>query len=238
MTVCIIAHNHRKDKIMATKKVAEATTMLGVEVPDIQIDYLDLKIIGDSPLIVHKWSTKARRQILRKQMKKNTEAKEPKDPEMDFYESLYWLNFKEKGDDYEPTKEEYVEALRSGEARFGFPSVGLKACAVDAGYQQGILSKKTTARGAFHTVDEFIEIKGTPTMREDMVKITGTSDIRFRGEFREWWAVVRFRYNKAAISPDQIIALVNMGGFANGIGEWRPEKDGTHGTFHVACDGE
>ena len=37
---------------------------------------------------------------------------------------------------------------------------------------------------------------------------------------------------------DQIINLINMGGFSNGVGEWRPEKDGQFGTFHVALDGE
>lgn len=220
---------------MATKK-ATADTMLGVEIPKIDIGTLEIKIVGDSPLIVHKWSEKAKKQILDKQMKKASKGKEAKNPELDFYESLYWLN-EEVNDDF--GVEDYVKLLESGNARFGFPAVGFKACAVDAGYQQGVLAKKTTARGAFHVVDEFVEIMGTPSIREDMVKIgMGTSDIRYRGEFKEWWAILRIRYNKSAISVDQIVNLVNMGGFANGVGEWRPEKDGTFGTFHVAIGDE
>ena len=32
-------------------------------------------------------------------------------------------------------------------------------------------------------------------------------------------------------SEAQLINLVNAGGFAVGIGEWRPEKDGQHGMY-------
>jgi hypothetical protein len=207
-----------------------------VQIPKIEIQQLQVKIIGDAPLIVHKWSEKAKKEILDKQMKKASKGKEAKDPEMDFYHSMYWLN---DIDEETATKDDYAKLIKSGDARFGFPSVAFKACAVNAGYQQGILAKKTTARGAFHIQSEFVEIFGKPYMREDMVRVgMGTADIRYRGEYRDWYAILNIAYNKNAISADQIINLINMGGFANGVGEWRPEKDGQFGTFHVALDGE
>ena len=205
------------------------TTMLGVEIPEINLRTMKLTIVGDSSLIVHAWSEKAKKMILDKQMKKATTAKEAKDPWIDFCESLYWLD----GMPDKPTEEDIATA------RFGFPACGFKAAAVDAGYQQGILAKKTTARGAFHIVGDMVEIKGTPTMREDMVRIgMGTADIRYRGEFKEWTAELAIRYNPNVMSAEQIINLINMGGFANGIGEWRPSKDGSFGTFHVKTDAE
>ena len=76
-------------------------------------------------------------------------------------------------------------------------------------------------------------------MREDMVMVGGmtkTADIRYRMEFQNWWAEIRIRYNANAISPEQIANLFNMGGFSNGIGEWRPSRDGAHGTFTVAVE--
>ena len=45
-------------------------------------------------------------------------------------------------------------------------------------------------------------------------------------------------YNASAVSPEQIINYFNIGGFGVGVGEWRPEKDGQWGRFHVATDGE
>lgn len=204
-------------------------TLIGVEIPEIKLQTMKITVVGDSPLIVHAWSEKAKKMILDKQMKKATNGKEAKDPWIDFCESLYWLDGMPK----QPTEEDIEKG------RFGFPSCGFKAAAVDAGYQQGILAKKTTARGAFHIIGDMVEIKGTPTMREDMVRIgMGTADIRYRGEFKEWSADLIIRYNPKVMSAEQIINLINMGGFANGIGEWRPSKDGSFGTFHVKTDAE
>lgn len=206
-------------------------TMLGVEIPAIETHELNVKIIGDTPLIVHAWSQKAKQEMLDKQMKKASKGKDAKDPWMDFCESLYWLDGMPK----KPTQKDVEKA------RFGFPSVAFKACAISAAYQQGLIAKKTTARGAFHLDSEFVEIIGTPTMREDMVKVGGMSkvaDIRYRGEFRDWFAILNIKYNPKSISPEQIVSMINMGGFSNGVGEWRPEKDGNFGRFHVAVDGE
>lgn len=204
-------------------------TMIGIEIPAIELKTVQLKLIGDSPLIVHAWSEKAKKMILDKQMKKATSGKEAKDPFMDFCESLYWLtDMPEK-----PTMDDVVNA------KFGFPTLAFKAAAIDAGFQQGVLVKKTTARGAFRVIGEMAVIEGIPTMREDMVRIgMGTADIRYRGEFKTWSTTLTITYNPKAISLEQIVNLLNMGGFSNGVGEWRPSKDGSYGTFHVAKKGE
>lgn len=216
---------------MAAKKNEVTEQAIAFELPKIDIKYLSVQIIGDSPLIVHKWSEKAKKEMLDKQMKKASAGKQAKDPWMDYCESMYWLD----GMPENPTEKDIKKA------RFGFPSVAFKACAIDAAYQQGAISKKTTARGAFHLVDELVEIIGTPQMREDMVQVGGMSkvaDIRYRGEFPEWKAVLNIRYNAGAISPEQILNMLNIGGFSNGVGEWRPSRDGSFGTFHVATTNE
>ena len=183
-------------------------------IPALNIKYFDILIVGDSPLIVHAWSDKAKKMMLDKQMKKATNGREAKDPFMDFVDSLYWLTDKPE----KPTMDDVLSA------KFGFPTIAFKAAAVDSGYQQGLLEKKTTARGAFHISGDFAEIEGIPTMREDMVRIgQGTADIR---------------YNSGAISAEQIVSLFNVAGFACGVGEWRPSKDGSFGTFHVGTINE
>ena len=217
---------------MATKKNMAAVTedtMLNLEIPPIETKIFTVKLIGDSSLIVHRWSEKAKKEMLMKQMKQATAGKEAKDPWADYCDSMYWMSEKPEN----PTEEDIAVA------RFGFPAKAFKACAIDAGFQQGIIPKKTTARGAFHILGEMVEIEGHPQIREDMVRVgMGTADIRYRGEFVNWSVLLTIKYNPRAMSAEQIINLLNFGGFSNGVGEWRPEKDGDHGTFHVAVSGE
>lgn len=232
---------------METKKNVENEAVMKIELPGIDLGVFTVKIVGDSPLIVHKWSHKAKEEMLGKQMKKASKGKEAKVPAKDFVDSLYWLD--ENGNllttQYEipvelenvtndTSPEEIYEVIMKG--RFGFPACAFKASAIDAGYQQGVIAKKTTARGAFHILEEYAVIEGIPEMREDMVQIGGISkvaDIRYRPMFRTWSTTLTIKYNKNAITPEQIINLMNYGGFANGVGEWRPSRDGSFGTFHV-----
>ena len=199
-----------------------------VEIPTLNINSLAITLIGDSPLISHKWSDKAKQQMLDKQMKKAKQGKEAKDPWKDFCDSLYWLTERP-----ESTSEDDV-----ANAKFGFPAVAFKAAAVNACSQVDGLTK-VNARAAFHIDQELVEIIGTPQIREDMVRIgMGTADIRYRGEFKDWEVGFVVRYNAQVFSAEQIVNLFNVAGFGVGVGEWRPQKNGSYGMFHVATEGE
>lgn len=181
-------------------------------IPRIDVRRLEITLVGDSPLISHKWSEKAKKEMLDKQMKRAKAAKEAKDPEKDYRDSLY----------------------EHPDGGYGFPCVAFKAAAVGAcRFSDGI--KMTEARGAFHVSGELAKIDGEPSMREDMVRVgMGTADIRYRGEFKTWRTTLTIEYNANALSVEQIINLFNIAGFGVGVGEWRPEKDGQYGRFHVA----
>ena len=96
-------------------------------------------------------------------------------------------------------------------------------------------------RGAFFIdgdENQMLEIKSdAPIMREDMVKVgMGTADIRYRGEFRNWSADINISFNEnGQYSLEQIINIINAGGYVCGVGEWRPERDGQYGMFHVTA---
>src|SRR5882762_6778696 len=81
-----------------------------IELPRLDLRTRTIRIIGDSPLICHKWSEKAKREMLDKQMKKAVSAKSAKNPEQDYLDSLY----------------------EHPDGGYGFPVVGFKAAAVDA----------------------------------------------------------------------------------------------------------
>lgn len=187
-----------------------------IELPQLQLRQLEITLVGDSPLICHAWSKKAKQEMLDKQMKKAKQAKGAKDPERDYKESLY----------------------EHPDGGFGFPAVAFKAAAVDACSHIANITK-VEARGAFHINGDMVKIDGKPNPREDMVKIgMGVADIRYRGEFRKWKCTFNLRYNTNVISPEQILNLFNTAGFAIGIGEWRPQRDGSFGMFHVETSKE
>ena len=208
-----------------------------IEIKPINIVTTTVRIAGDTPLIMHRWSEKAKRMILEKQMKKTkSSAKEAKNPVEDFIESVYWMD----GKPPEYTEEAFEEACRNG-ARFGFPVTAIKQATISSAYRNGITKDMASLRGAFFIAGEgselLAEVKGcTPTMREDMVRVgMGVADIRFHGEFTNWYMDLQVSYNaNGAYTLDQIINLINVGGFSCGIGEWRPEKDGNYGMYHVA----
>lgn len=211
---------------MATKTTNEHV----ITIPALDIRTATVKIVGDSPLIMHKWSEKAKKEILDKQMKKaKSKGHDAKDPFADFISSMYWLG----GEPENKTPEGFAAALEDG-AQFGFPSTAVKAAAVAAAYRAGITKNMVSMNGSFHILGEFVEIHGEPVMREDMVRVgMGIADIRYRGEFPEWWSSFTVRYNAAVLSLEQLINMINIGGFACGIGEWRAEKGGVYGSFHV-----
>jgi hypothetical protein len=193
-----------------------------MKTPLIEINRPNIKTVafpvtGTSPLISHKWSEKAKKQMLDKQMKKASQGREAKNPEQDFKDSLYLLSNGEHPN-----------------GPYGFPAVGFKAAAVRAAKQVDGMTM-TDARSWFFVIPDdgdLIKLKGDkPHIREDMVKIQQTTDIRFRGQFDNWSAVLNIKYNADQISDEQLLNLFELAGFSCGIGEWRMERGGTFGTF-------
>lgn len=214
---------------MATKKTEV------IEIRPIEIKKVTVRVVGDTPLIMHAWSEKAKRMMLEAQMGiAKGKKKEVKNPADDFIRSMYWLTpMPEDG-----TMESFEEAIANG-ARFGFPVTAFKQAAISAAYRMGWAKDKMSMRGAFYIDSDengMIEIHSdTPEMREDMVKVgMGTADIRYRGEFKNWYADLTISYNaNGQYSLENIVNIINAGGYVCGVGEWRPERDGQYGMFHV-----
>lgn len=202
-----------------------------ITIPAIDIKHITLKLVGITPLIEHKWTVKAKKMILDKEMgKAKTKGHDIKNPVADFMDSLYWISDEPE----EKTEKAFSKAVENG-AKFGFPTVAFKASAVAAGYRTGVTKDRVSMNGAFHIDGTLAEIHSVPPhMREDMVRVgMGSADIRYRAEFKNWWVELNIKYNAGAITPEQICNLFNLGGFACGVGEWRPEKGGQNGMYAV-----
>lgn len=187
------------------------------ELQKIKVEMATISIKGLSPLIMHRWSEKARREMLDKQMKK-TVKKEAKSPEEQYEASVYRLD----------------------DGSLGFPADAFKKAMIRGAKQIGLVM--TDARTSFFVHGEYcarddrelVPITGEVQPREDMVRLNGaTADIRFRGQVIGWSANLKISYNSSITSFDQIVNMLHAAGYGVGVGEWRPEKDGTFGRFEV-----
>lgn len=222
-----------------------------IEIKPIRVSKAQITIVGDTPLIIHNWSEKAKKEMLDSQTKnkKEKKAKDIRDPFAEFMDALYWITPKPE----ESTPEAFEEAVRNG-AKFGFPMTAIKQAALSACYRAGLIPNQTGMKCTFYlnAVDGINPGSGTelaviesdepPVLREDMVKIGGiqkVADLRYRPAFMNW--KIRMTISLIEVGTftmESIVNAINMGGFMNGIGEWRMERDGDFGRFHVEVEGE
>lgn len=198
----------------------------------VQFQRFAVWIIGDTPLITHAWSEKAKREMLQKQVKAAKAGREQRDPQADFVNSLYEI----------------------GEGSYGFPVTGVKNCILSAAHKdKGI--PRTAAMGALWLDAQMVRSRpalagaicdmpllriygGDPEMREDMVKVGAglnkTANLSYRAQFTVWAFRVVGRFNPEVLSQVQLAAMIDGAGLSCGIGEWRNERKGVFGAFHMA----
>ncbi len=177
-----------------------------------------IPIEGQSPLIPHRWSDKARRMMLDKQMGKATAKKAPKAPEEDAREATYWLE----------------------DGRPGMPATAFKAAIADAARHFDGLAIVTVKQSVFvlgEGTEQLVAIEGPISMREDMPRnATGVADLRYRNQVFPWSAELRVEYVASTLTADALLALVDAAGLG-GVGDWRPSspksKSGTFGRWRV-----
>lgn len=195
-------------------------TTTNISLQKIKREIAEIPIRGTAPLIVHRWSEKARQMMLDSQQGKKT-PKQPKDPDADYQASMY----------------------RFVNGKHGFPVMAFKSATVKGGARVfGKSVKMTELRQLTTFLADGLCTDGTqlcelitpgPQMREDMVRVgMGTADIRYRAEYPDWGAILKVEFVPSVIDLASVVALVDAGG-TNGIGEWRPEKSGSYGTYEV-----
>lgn len=189
-------------------------------------------LVGDTPIITHAWSEKARREMLQKQVKATKAGKEARDPESDFVSSLY-----EMGPDC-----------------YGFPATGIKNCILSAAHKDKGIARSAVMSALWINAEmvrtrpalagaicdmPLIRIFGSkPEMREDMVKIGSglnkIANLAYRAQFTVWAMRVTGRFNSTVLTPDALAFLIQEAGMSSGLGEWRNERKGLFGAFHLA----
>lgn len=185
---------------------------------EFSIREVTIPIIGISPLIVHAWSEKSKKMISDKQAGKAKNKKhEIRQPE----------------EEYEDAKHKSISGWD------GFPAAGFKAAMIRGAKMIGMVMKDTQTAFFIRAECEetqLIKIHGESRMRIDMVRVgMGSSDIRYRPEYPDWYAELTIEFNSGVLSIDQIYQLVKAAGYGCGVGEMRPEKGKfNYGRFKLA----
>ena len=207
--------NRVKATLAAAEKAPKAKQSASIAILHLELQTFDVLVVGLTPLIMHKFSEKAKKAIEDKQQQKAKQAKGKRDPKGEYLAACYVMPGSEAG--------------KKG-CKYAIPSITLKAAMVAAcRYVDGM--PMTIARGAFQVLGEDqglipITFAGTqPVMREDAIRLpNGNLDMRYRPEFKDWKVKVQIRINAAVISKEQVINLLSLSGFHCGIMELRPNS--------------
>jgi hypothetical protein len=192
--------------------------MTQVILKPINLAQCEVRIVGKTPLIMHQWSEKAKKQMREKKSGKKTKDRTPTDPVQECEDATYKLS---DGD-------------------YGFPAVGIKACIREAAHRDIGVPRAMIGKAMFVFADSDMLVRlETPgfIMREDVVRVgMGSADLRYRPEFDQWAMNLRIEYDSDILTADTIANMIERAGFGVGIGEWRPEKGGDYGRFSVEVD--
>lgn len=201
-----------------------------IEVPALARAVLKVKVDGITPLLMHAWPEKARNQIRVKVKGEGTGGgRENRNPEQEVLASTYWYPQDNGDSGYDLGK-------------YGLPAAAFKQAAVGA--CRDLKMKMTEARGRFHVIGksdpitflDLVRVEGEPLMHEAMVRVGMGADIRWRPMFPQWSAHLDIWFNTEAINPMEIANMLDNAGFSVGVGEWRPQKNGSNGMFRVDYD--
>jgi len=224
----ILNDDEKRDNIVSLRALLEGKSTF---------KRFDVWIVGDTPLITHSWSEKARLEMLRKQVKAVKAAgREARDPEEDYRNSLYQIS----------------------ENTYAFPTTAIKLSLISAAHQDKGVSKTSVLSNvwldcAMHRVRPALSnavcdmpltrIWGAkPQMREDMVRVGAglqkTSTLAYRAQFFPWAARVTGRFNPTQVPAEALAFLFDEAGRACGLCDWRNEKRGVFGSFHLAQEEE
>lgn len=204
-------------------------------VPRLQSSVLTLTTESLSPLIVHHFSEKARKEI--REGESRGAAKKARVAKTDAMR----------------VAEYRASAYESEDGWHGIPAGGFRQAMIRAGKLIGV--QMTDARTLFRvigdgrdndTAQELLKLydskgkpftwkRNKPIMREDYVRLkSGGTTLRYRAQYWPWTLKLSIEFDPSLVDANSILALVERAGACVGQCEWRPEKNGEFGRFAIS----
>lgn len=199
-----------------------------VEIKPPNMKTAEFKIVGDAPLVVHRFSQKTKKEMLLKQETgKSASSKKRREA-------------KDSNDTYEEAK------YYSPDGWEGFNASAIRAALISACRLVGY--KMTLAKLSVFVVPDgwdkkepqipLIRIYGKSVMQDDMARVeTGQPYVTIRAAYHKWNAKVKLRWDADQFSIHDITNLLARVGLQVGICEGRPDSKKTAGMgwglFHI-----
>ena len=207
---------------MAKKSKDQASV---IEVNEIEMKEIVFNVLGSAPLIMNRFSQKAWQELLMptaRQSRATLESKLKHDPTAEFRGALY------------RTRDPNAPAL------IHVPNGAFHGALAQAGVDMPGAAKAKLER-LTSIVDTNICLYGVPHLFMSMVRnsdMNKTPDVRTRPIFPEWACTVTIRYTTPQITQRTVANLFGAAGVIVGVGDWRPQKGGSYGTWQCVSDSD
>ena len=191
-----------------------------INISQITMDSVIVRLIGNTGLYCHKMSAKAKQQLMLGARKKTAAEKllVKHHPREEFRASMH------------------VHKGVHENSHVLFPAMAIKSAMGTAALVIPGITKTQVQRLVF-IPKEMVPIFGIPKLRMDIARssdINRTPDIRTRAYFPEWAIELEIKFSKPTLSRKAIATLLHNAGILVGIGDNRQEKGkGSYGTFGV-----
>jgi hypothetical protein len=188
---------------------------------DVTEDFVDMWIVGKTPLIFNRMTHKAKAALLLGGRFKNVAERAATlkhDPMYEYRDSC------DKNRD------------GKGQSRLLVKATAFKKAISTAALDLPGAKKTEVGRGV-SVLGEWIDVFGVPELYMDVVRsadLNRTPDIRTRAVIRRWACVIRVAYRMPKINLNLVTHLVAAAGLISGIGDFRQEKGaGDFGQFRL-----
>lgn len=191
-----------------------------LEVDEIDTQEISFYVLGKTPLIMNRFQQKAWQQLLfpSEQKNKAERAQTMKHVPIEEFRGAVYRN--------RDPKEPALIHIPPGAFHGALASAALDLPG----------AKKAQIERLTQITETQINLFGVPQLFMAMVRnsdMNRTPDVRTRPIFPEWACEVKIRYVKGILTERSVAALFGGAGMIVGIGDWRPQKGGSYGTFQL-----
>ncbi|GEM_PF-2517192 len=201
-----------KEEISKVKK--PEVKEIGIRVNQINLETVQFKILGTSPLLMDKFPDEVKKQIEDKQTGKNKISKQVRNID----------------------KETLSAVHKTAEGKVGYPSIGFKAGLIES---TSFIGDKMFSKKLLRGIQIVNAVEGLVPIefkKQDVLSHSIQSNTKYSPQFHDWTCVLQIQFDKNNISTEDIASLINYAGFYYGIGIWSPrcKSGGSYGMYKLA----